>query len=124
LRSFDASEWHCCCIDPNSASDSGGTLYAAEGSSIGISNDSIISNSTSKWGGGVCLRDNTSFTCRDSQLLHNTAASGGGINMQETAVARLQKGCSVLFNNATSEGGGIHATSEAKVQGSVRHPDV
>lgn len=107
----------CCCrtLLACRAARSGGALYAAEASSINISDDSTVSNNTSKWGGGVCLRDSSRFTCKSSRLMHNTGASGGGLNMQETASAALQQGCALLMNTATSEGGGIHATTSTKV---------
>ena len=113
------------CFVHNSAEDSGGGVCMWNSTVSFVGNNTFVHNSAEYSGGGACMwKSIVSFNTiapnsassassggggigGSSLFTHNLARYGGGIQAQSSAV-NIASICSLMYNTAQEEGGGIH----------------
>ena len=94
----------------NSASNYGGGVYCSD-SSATITDNAITGNSSSTGGGVYCT--NSSPTIRNNQITGNSATSGGGAIACRFSSSPDIRGNTIAGNSASSSGGGIYCSSSS-----------
>lgn len=95
----------------NSSQGNGGALFIYDKATFKSSNGTFTSNSSANgYGGAIALTDvkKTTFV-NDLKLNSNSAVSGGGLYIDNTAVS-IPKATSIKNNTAENYGGGIFVT--------------
>lgn len=91
----------------NTATQSGGGIYAANGVTITAENSSISNNSAGGWAGGVFAYDGVTLKANNTKFLNNNAAAAGGLFLWSNSSADLNNS-EVSDNKATGNGGGVY----------------
>ena len=89
-------------IFSNSASGSGGAVYAIGSVSI---NNSYISNNTALTGGGGAIHNTGQTFANNCKFLHNSANEHGGVFFTQLGGIQIQN--SLFYNNTALENGGV-----------------
>ena len=90
----------------NTATQSGGGIYAANGVTITAKDSSISNNSAGGWAGGVFAYDGVTLKANNTKFLNNNAAAAGGLFLWSNSSADLNNS-EVSGNKATGNGGGV-----------------
>ncbi len=94
------------CIFKSNKATSGGAIFVDQKSSPVLANCLIENNEAQQKGGGAfCLG---TVTFNECAFERNVAMVGGGLNLGQDAVAKLQS-CSIKNNTAGNTGAGLHA---------------
>lgn len=91
----------------------GGGIFCSSHSTSVISSNLISHNYAPEYGGGVGIHDSQTHLV-NNLVAHNESAHGGGIHIlgfDDESV--ILEGNTVVFNTATSKGGGLHCKSGA-----------
>ena len=90
----------------NKAGDAGGALYFQSISNIALKKVIISDNKAGGAGGGITAIRAREFFMTDSQVLRNTGAEGGGLNLDNTLSQPVMQNVKIQNNEAKSGGGG------------------
>ena len=105
-----------CTISGNSGPEGGGGVFC-ERSSSGVLADSTISGNTATNGGGgggvSCYLDGSSLVITNCTIVGNASGFGGGLDVWSAATVTCLD-CRFEQNEATTIGGGMRVTGEAK----------
>eukprot|EP00210_Caulerpa_lentillifera_P002428 g2327.t1 len=97
-------------IRSNTAHDSGGGIFALNGSIVNASNLTVALNSANHTGGGIAMLSRTSLVCKSCFFKNNTASQGAGLHIMsddsDLIVTQLDD-CVFQSNIASYCGGGI-----------------
>ena len=93
--------------------DGGGISVTSAGSTVSFTLDSFISNSASRWGGGVYL-ENCTVSFNSNLFKNNTASYGGGIEVYRNSNVSATNN-TFTRNTAGIAGGGIEVYRNSNV---------
>ncbi len=97
----------------NGRATNGGAIYAANGSTVEVSNATLTRNHATQDGGALHVGYQTTVAITNSTLSSNTAGNrGGAISSYRYAQTEVVISGSSLRNNAANKGGGLAIDSE------------
>ena len=103
----------------NCATIHGGGVYNYSGTFV-MNGGTIIGNSASSFGGGVCNYNDVTFTMTGGTITENMGANGGGVYNSGTFT---MENSTVSGNTAGSDGGGVYNYGTLKLAGNVKIKD-
>jgi predicted outer membrane repeat protein len=102
--------------DSTISKNTGGGISSVNGA-VTIRNSTLSDNAAPGTGGGI--NNQGSLTITDSTISGNSARNGGGIYNSAGSGSVTIMGCTIAFNSATGNGGGIDLETTAQIRNTV-----